>query len=144
MACRGLINQIPTDYFSHKKSQVNILIKAIIIDDERSSRQVLLQMLNRFCSNVNVVASAESADAGRLAINQCKPDIVFLDVEMPFQTGFEFLQSMQPVDFDVVFVSAHQRYVDEAKQFTPLGFLLKPINLAELKEMMARLETSTS
>ncbi|MBI5215680.1 MAG: response regulator [Ignavibacteriae bacterium] len=117
------------------------MIKAVIIDDERSSRQVLMQMLNRFCSNVNVVASAGSADAGKLAINQCKPDVVFLDVEMPYETGFELLQSFHHVDFGVVFVSAHQRYIEEARQYAPLGFLLKPINAKELKVMMEEYES---
>ena len=119
---------------------MNTLIKAVIIDDERSSRQVLLQMLNRFCDNVDVVATAESADAGRIAINKYKPDVVFLDVEMPFQTGFEFLRTINAIDFRVVFVSAHQRYLEEAKQFSPLGFLLKPVNLSELKAMVERIE----
>jgi len=116
------------------------VLRTIIIDDERSGRQVLQQLLSRHCSNVNVVALAESAESGKKAIDEQHPDLVFLDIEMPLQNGFELLQSFERRTFNVVFVSAHSDYIWKAIKFQPLDFLLKPVSAAELKDTVAKAE----
>jgi two-component system LytT family response regulator len=116
------------------------VIKAIIIDDERSGRQVLRQMLEQFCKNVEVTAAVDSADEGRKAISKYRPDVVFLDIEMPFENGFEMLENIGNRDFNVVFVTAHGVYAERAKKYNPLQFLLKPINISELRHALAKVE----
>ncbi len=117
------------------------MLRTIIIDDEKRGRSVLQQMLHKYCSGtVEIVAMAESADAGRKAIAECSPDLVFLDVEMPKESGLELLQSFGKIDFEVIFVTAHENYAIQAIKMSALDYLLKPVNLKELKDAVARAE----
>ena len=109
------------------------MLRTIIIDDERSGRQVLQQMLQKYCNNVEVVATADSAEAGKEMIDTHFPDLVFLDIEMPHENGFQLLQKFEDRNFEVVFVTAHPEYAMKAIKFRPLDYLLKPVSLAELK-----------
>ena len=109
------------------------MLRTIIIDDERSGRQVLQQMLQRYCNNVEVVATADSAETGKDVIETHHPDLVFLDIEMPQENGFQLLQKFEDRNFEVVFVTAHPEYAMKAIKFHPLDYLLKPVSLAELK-----------
>ncbi|MEK7263638.1 MAG: response regulator [Bacteroidota bacterium] len=116
------------------------MLRAVIIDDEHKGQQVLKTMLQKYCTNVEIVALADSATTGKHAIETHNPDIVFLDIEMPFQTGFDLLQSFERIDFKVVFVTAHSQYAVKAIKYNPLDYLLKPINIAELKLTIAKAE----
>ena len=109
------------------------MLRTIIIDDERSGRQVLQQMLQKYCNNVEVVATADSAETGKEMIDAHHPDLVFLDVEMPRENGFQLLQKFEDRNFEVVFVTAHPEYAMKAIKFHPLDYLLKLVSLAELK-----------
>lgn len=118
------------------------MLRVIIIDDEKKGRQVLELMLKKYCENVEITAVADSAEAGRKAIRQYKPDLVFLDVEMPAENGFDLLQSFEKIDFNVVFVTAHDHYAVKAIKISALDYLLKPINLEELKQAVGKAEKS--
>ena len=109
------------------------MIRTIIIDDETKGRQVLQQMLTKYCPAVEIVATANSAKDGRKAILEHKPDLVFLDVEMPHENGFEMLEHLDKVDFSVIFVTAHHHYAINAIRVSAVDYLLKPVNLSELK-----------
>jgi len=109
------------------------MIRAIIIDDELRGREVLHKMLQKFCSSVDVVALADSAATGKKLIKEHSPDLVFLDIEMPYQNGFEMLESMDAIDFNVVFVSAHAHHAMKAIKYSALDYLLKPVNINELQ-----------
>jgi two-component system, LytTR family, response regulator len=108
------------------------LIKAIIIDDEENNCLNLRNMLNRYCPEVEVAAYALSASEGFELIKASKPDVVFLDIEMPGGTGFDLLQMTHAHDFDVVFVTAFDQYAIRAIRFCAIDYLLKPVDYKEL------------
>ncbi len=118
------------------------MLRTIIIDDEPKGRSALEQLLKQFCPNVTIIAIAESAEKGKRFIEEHKPDLVFLDVEMPFQNGFELLQSFPKIDFKVIFVTGHDHYAIKAIKFSALDYLLKPIDIKELKSAVEKAEST--
>jgi len=110
------------------------MIKAIIIDDEEKSRKLLSSLLNEHCSDIEVLALADSAEAGYQAINKYNPELVFLDIVMPMENGFSLLERLEQVDFEIIFTTAYDQYAIKAIRFSALDYLLKPINIDELKQ----------
>ncbi len=108
------------------------MIKAIVIDDEAKARRIIDALLKEYCPEVEVVAIAEDVPSGVIAINQHKPDVLFLDVEMPGYTGFQLLDFFKEVDFEIVFTTAHSDYALQAFRVSAIDFLLKPIQISEL------------
>ncbi|MBS4029597.1 MAG: response regulator transcription factor [Ignavibacteriales bacterium] len=109
------------------------MIRTIIIDDENKSRNVLVKLLEKFhADTVTVLAQANSLETGKQAIEEHKPDLVFLDVEMPPHTGFELLQHLTKIDFNVIFVTAHNEYAVNAIRVNAMDYLVKPIDRKEL------------
>ena len=115
-------------------------MKAIIIDDIDSVAQLLKRMIGKYCTDVQVEGIANSAEEGERLINETKPDIVFLDINMPGMGGFELLQSLDKIDFSVVFVTAFNEYAVKAIRFGAIDYLLKPIDPEELKSAVARVK----
>ncbi len=109
------------------------MMKAIIIDDERSSQITLTNMLNEFCEGVKVVAVENAVLAGVDAIKKYQPDLVFLDVEMPVHNGFKLFDHFEEPQFHTIFTTAFQKYAIKAFKFSAVDYLLKPIDLEELK-----------
>ncbi len=95
-------------------------IKAIIIEDEKSNRENLAKILLEYCSEVNVLAQCSSAIDGRKAIIEHRPDLVFLDIEMPGGDGFSLLESFEEINFEVIFVTAYNQYGIKAVKFCAL------------------------
>ncbi len=114
------------------------MLTAIIIDDELKSRQGLETMLHSMIENVSVVASVDSVNNGIKAIQKNKPDLVFLDIEMPKRDGFELFDAFDVIDFEVVFTTAHEQYATKAFRTTAIDYLLKPIDINLLKEAVER------
>ena len=114
------------------------MIRSIIVDDEVKSCNVLKSMLEKYCQDVEVIATAYSAIEGRDAIRKHKPDLVFLDIQMPAGSGFSMLMEFDEIPFQVIFVTAHDEYALRAIKFSALDYLLKPLNLIELREAMQR------
>lgn len=108
-------------------------ITAVLIDDERNNLDNLHQLLNTYCSEVQVVATAGNADEGRRIILEYQPDLVLLDIEMPAKNGFDLLRSLPQYDFEVIFVTAYDQYGIQAVKFSAIDYLLKPINPDELQ-----------
>jgi two-component system LytT family response regulator len=108
------------------------MIKAIIIDDEAKARRMMEALLTEYCPEVEILAIAEDVPSGVIAINQHKPDVVFLDVEMPGYTGFQLLDFFREVHFEIIFTTAHSDYALQAFQVSAIDFLLKPIQISEL------------
>lgn len=109
------------------------MLKAIIIDDEPSCIDTLQLMLQKkFTTEVKIVGTTTSPSAGIQLIEKHQPNIIFLDVEMPEMTGIELLQSLNNINFNVVFTTAHQHYAIQAIKLNALDYLTKPINLTEL------------
>lgn len=109
------------------------MIKTIIIDDEPNSIETLQQLLIKYCPNVEIAGTADSVTKAREVLADTRPDLVFLDIEMPYGNAFELLSSLPIVDFEIIFVTAFGNYAIEAIKFSALDYLLKPVNIKELQ-----------
>lgn len=107
-------------------------INCVIVDDEIHGRVVLRELLTRFCREVNVVGEADGPEPAYTLIRQHKPDLVFLDIQMPAGSGFELLKKFERVNFEVVFVTSYDHYAITAIKFSALDYLLKPVEINEL------------
>ncbi len=114
-------------------------INAIIIDDELSSMQNLQQKLAEFCPTVEVIAMAQKPEEAILLINHHKPDVIFLDIEMPKMSGFRMLEELKEVDFEIIFTTAYNHYAIDAIRIAAFDYLLKPIAIKELQQSVDRL-----
>lgn len=109
------------------------MLKAIIIDDEERARNALQALLTAYCPEVQLVALSSNVPDGVLAINKHKPDLVFLDIEMPDYNGFELLGFFRDVDFEIIFVTAYSEYAVKAFEVSAIDYLLKPVEADLLK-----------
>lgn len=114
-------------------------IRCLLIDDEPDATEVLKLMLASFPS-IEIAGSAESADEGVQLIQLLKPDLVFLDVEMPEKDGFQLLSAFPDASFKVVFVTAYNQYALNAIKHAALDYLLKPVESEELKTTIERVK----
>ena len=96
------------------------MLKVIIIDDEKASRDTLTGLLKRYCQNVEVIAEAEGYQQGLTIIRNNKPDIVFLDIQMPDGSGFRLLEDIGDLDFEVIFCTAYDQYAIKAIKYSAL------------------------
>ena len=115
-------------------------ITSVIIDDETNGRENLRGVLKKFCPDVLVVAEADSALTGIEAIQTHQPDLVFLDIEMPGGNGFKVLEFFDQPLFGVIFVTAYDQYAMQAIRFSAIDYILKPINVVELKNAIDRFQ----
>ncbi len=113
-------------------------MKAIIVDDEQKVRSYLKRMLDEYCKEVEIVAEAANADQGASAILFHKPDLVFLDVQMPRRSGFDMLRTLGQPAFDIIFVTGDDKHAVEAFKFSALDFLLKPVEPSDLLGAIAK------
>lgn len=114
-------------------------IRAIIIDDEEGSRRTLHNLLKEYCPQVAVIDMADGAATGIKAIQQGQPELVFLDVRMPVSDeGFQLLESLEDINFSVIFTTSFDEYAIRAIKFSALDYLLKPINILELQKAVNR------
>ncbi len=116
------------------------MIKAILIDDERHCNETLQYELGRNCPQISIMAVATSGADGIKAISKHRPDLIFLDVEMPGMSGFEMLRQFDELFFDVIFVTAYDKYAIEAFRCAAIDYLLKPVVSAHLVEAVHRVE----
>lgn len=116
-----------------------MVLKTIIVDDESGCREVLNNLLSKFCPNVEIVSKAASASAAYEAILQHKPDLVFLDIEMPQGNSFDLLERFSEIDFDIIFTTAYDHYAIKAIKFSAIDYLLKPVDPDDLKQAVGRL-----
>ncbi len=116
------------------------MLQTVIIDDEPESLEVLQKQLQLFCPNVQVLACCDQPAKGLEAIVQYKPQLVFLDIEMPGMTGFEMLERIPPYNFNVIFTTAYNHYAVQAFQLSALDYLLKPIDKELLISAVAKAE----
>jgi two-component system LytT family response regulator len=113
-------------------------IKAIIVDDEQHCIDALQTMLQKKCPGVHVTGAAKSVRDAKELVDQLQPDLVFLDVEMPYQNGFELLKLFEKVNFDVIFTTAYEQYALKAIKFNALDYLLKPFSVKELQDALEK------
>ena len=115
------------------------MLKAIIIDDEQDALNILLDEIKRHCSDIQVVDTCHSGIDGIKSIRKHKPDVIFLDIDMPGMNGFEMLEIIEPIDFGVIFTTAYNQYAIQALRISAIDYLLKPIDETQLTEAVQRL-----
>ncbi len=111
-------------------------IKVIIIDDEKNSIEALHYELEEFKDEVIIIDECLSGKEGLDSINKNNPDLIFLDIEMPGMNGFEMLEKLEKVDFDVVFTTAYDQFAIKAFKISAMDYLLKPVNHSDLKKII--------
>ncbi len=116
------------------------MINAIIIDDEADGRETLRMAIEKYCPEVSVLGVCATPEEGLAAIRNQKPDLVFLDVQMPHMSGFDLLQQLLPLSFEVIFVTAHDQYAIKAIRFSALDYLLKPVDIDDLMHAVKKAE----
>src|SRR5450755_4436694 len=116
------------------------MIRAIIIDDEQISLKALGEKIRIHCPAIEVVGLFGRPEDAIREIEELKPDVVFLDIEMPKMNGFTFLKNCQPFNFEVIFTTAYSEYAIEALRISALDFLTKPIDTKELIAAAERLK----
>ena len=107
-------------------------LKSIIVEDEKTSREILRNYLAKYCPTVEVLGEASNIDDALVLIRNNVIDLVFLDVEMPYGSGFDLLEKVDHSNFEVVFVTAYNQYAIEALNNHASYYLLKPISIDEL------------
>jgi two-component system LytT family response regulator len=116
------------------------MIRCILIDDETNSLEMMEWLLKTYCPQVKIEAMCNSAQMGIEAIQRYKPDVVFLDIEMPHMNGFDMLEQFDTLDFDVVFCTAYDQFAIKAFKYSALNYLLKPVDPDDLQETVRRIE----
>ena len=116
------------------------MINAILIDDEMHCLKTLGMLLKEYCANVQVLEKCSDAATGLKAIEMYKPDLIFLDIEMPKMNGFEMLECLPQINFAVIFTTGYDQYAIKAFHFSALDYLLKPIEPKELINAVKKVE----
>ena len=115
-------------------------MNAVIIDDEKDSRQILANYLVKYCPDVTVCGFGESVSSGLEVIQKYRPDIVFLDIEMPYGNGFDLLDKVDNLAFETVFVTAFDNFAIQALNQSAAYYLLKPIDIDELVKAVEKIK----
>jgi two-component system, LytTR family, response regulator len=110
------------------------MLNVVIIEDEAHGQETLKNLLKDYCENIEIAGIAGSVKEGIKAIEAIKPDLIFLDIELHTGTGFEILENVNRYDFEVIFTTAYENYAIKAIKFSAIDYLLKPIDITELRE----------
>jgi two-component system LytT family response regulator len=116
------------------------MLRAIIVDDEPKSLENLKILTEEFVKSVSVVALCKNVGEALVAVKTHHPDIVFLDIQMQNESGFDLLSQLEQIDFEVIFVTAYSEFAIKAFKFSAIDYLLKPINIEELRAAVRKVE----
>lgn len=116
------------------------MIKCVLVDDETNALEMMEWLLKTYCPQADIVAMCNTAEKGIEAINRHKPDVVFLDIEMPRMNGFDMLEQVKNLTFEIVFCTAYDQFAIKAFKYAALNYLLKPVDPDDLKVTMQRIE----
>jgi two-component system LytT family response regulator len=118
------------------------MIKTILVDDDDSNLKTLIGLLKQYCKNVQILATSKTIREAEIAIIKHNPELVFLDVEMQNETGFDLFTLFPTPNFEVIFTTAHEQYALKAIKSSCLEYLLKPIDYRELVGSVEKFENS--
>lgn len=118
------------------------MIRSIIVDDELKSRESLKILVEDYCEGITVEAVCQNITEAVTAINELKPDVVFLDIQLQRETGFDLLTKFKDFNFEVIFTTAYTEYAIKAFKFSAIDYLLKPIDIEELRKAIEKVEKS--
>ena len=116
--------------------------KVLIIDDENKTKEFIKRLLISFGHNFDIYTDGSNVESGINAINKIKPDLVFLDIQMPDGNGFDVLKGVKYKEFEIVFITAYQEYAIQAIKFSALAYILKPIDVEELEDAVDKALTT--
>ncbi|MEI7734114.1 MAG: LytTR family DNA-binding domain-containing protein [Ferruginibacter sp.] len=116
------------------------MINAIIIDDETKGRLALREKLSAYCPQIQIMDEATNGKEALILIQHHKPQLIFLDIEMPRMNGFEMLNELPDKNFHIIFTTAYDQYAIKAIKYAAFDYLLKPIDIEELKAAVAKIE----
>ncbi len=118
-------------------------MRAIIVDDEVKNRRTLQMMCDEYCDDISIIGEAASVDEAKEVIDELKPDLVFLDIQMPMKNGFFLLEyyGANQLPFDVIFTTAHDQYAVKAFKFSASDYLMKPIDIDDLIASVEKVKT---
>jgi two-component system LytT family response regulator len=119
-----------------------IELRAILVDDEIKGREVLRNLLQRFFPEIEILDETESVEQAYKSIALHKPNLVFLDIEMPGSSGFNLLRKFDVIPFEVIFVTSYDQYAITAIKFSALDYLLKPVEVSDLREAVQKAKRS--
>jgi two-component system, LytTR family, response regulator len=112
--------------------------RCVVVDDEAASREVLSVYLERYCPQLELAGTAADVEQGLALIDRVRPQVVFLDIEMPFKSGFELLSAYRTRDFEVIFVTAYSDQAINAIHVSAADYLLKPVSIEQLQAAVAK------
>ena len=115
-------------------------LKALIVDDEYHARNNLSMLIEGYCTDIEVVEMASSAEEARKYLKNHSVDVVFLDIKMPNEDGFEFLNSLPNRDFGVIFTTAYNEFALDAFEANAIDYLEKPIDIDDLIEAVGKIK----
>ncbi len=118
------------------------MIRAVLIDDVKNSRITLADDLKNYCPDIQIVGEGDSVESGVAIIQQVKPEIVFLDIELQDGTGFDILDGLNKIDFKIIFITGNDSYGIKAIKFSALDYLLKPVDPEDLVEAIEKYKES--
>lgn len=116
------------------------MITAIIIDDEAKGRLALREKLSAYCPQIKVLAEAVNGAEALMVIHEHQPQLIFLDIEMPEMNGFEMLNELAEKNFHIIFTTAYDQYAIKAIKYAAFDYLLKPIDIEELKAAIEKID----
>lgn len=116
------------------------MLRALLVDDEVASIRSLEILLSQFCKQVEVIGTARSVEEALSKAQQLKPNLIFLDIEMPSGTGFDFLERSASCNFEIIFITAHNNYAVKAFKYSAIDYILKPIEIEELVKAVEKVE----
>lgn len=119
------------------------MIKALIVDDEPYSCETLATLLSRYCPEITIIGSCSNGIEALVIIQKQSPNLVFLDVEMPKMNGFEMLEQLPSINFDLIFTTSYDQYALKAFRFSAIDYLLKPIDREELQKAVQKIVQRT-
>ena len=117
-------------------------IKVVVIDDDKKSVESLCLLINEYCPGFEIMGTANNVESGAKEIIIHNPDVIFLDIEMPGGTGFDLLMMLKHRNFDVIFVTAHNKYAISAIKHSALDYLLKPFDVKEFLEAIEKIKSN--
>ena len=120
------------------------MIRAIIIDDEKASREILVTYISKYCKNIKIDGTAVGVVDGKEMIEKLRPDLIFLDIEMRDGTGFDMLNQITTIDFQIIFISATKQYAERAFKYSASEYILKPINIIHLITAVEKVKEAIS